>query len=501
MNTLLHNNTLNDHNITLLPSQQTILDNVPALITDGKSVIIEARAGSGKTFILTRLARLLPPDGLCLAFNKDIVTELTEKMPTHILTKTFHAIGFTLLRDRLQTVRIDFKKLSTLASKLRLSPAYPYCQAVDALKTYGYGLNGLPPLTPNEIIDLVSSISIQIPSSVTPDAFANGVLKLFKRSLRDTSTINFADMLYLPLYLAEKHRWTFDKYPYILVDEAQDVSPIRLRLLTSLTDTIIAVGDPFQSIYHFAGASATALDDIATRYNPTTYTLPYSFRCPSTITSLASDLISPASILSLPDAPVGSITDTTLPTSWLPTSPDEAVLCRTNQPLFVLALRLLRDGQPFIFRSDFPTQLISLVKRFKASNHLELQTRISAWLDQQIDLFNNGKIKKGALILAQEKHDTILYLITQTESPENLILTLNQLMLTDVLRLSAPTLSTIHKAKGLEWDTVYILRPDLLPAPFATTETDLEQERNIEYVAVTRAKNRLIYITGFKAST
>ena len=61
-------------------------------------------------------------------------------------------------------------------------------------------------------------------------------------------------------------------------------------------------------------------------------------------------------------------------------------------------------------------------------------------------------------------------------------------------RKNSIVLCTIHKAKGLECDTVYFLEPGLIPSKFATTEEQLIQEENLRYVAVTRAKEKLIYL-------
>lgn len=57
-------------------------------------------------------------------------------------------------------------------------------------------------------------------------------------------------------------------------------------------------------------------------------------------------------------------------------------------------------------------------------------------------------------------------------------------------------LSTIHKAKGLENDRVFFLCPELIPSRFATQPWQYEQERNLKYVAITRAKRELIYVSG-----
>jgi DNA helicase II / ATP-dependent DNA helicase PcrA len=55
-------------------------------------------------------------------------------------------------------------------------------------------------------------------------------------------------------------------------------------------------------------------------------------------------------------------------------------------------------------------------------------------------------------------------------------------------------LSTVHKAKGLESPNVYILHPELMPARYAVQEWQKEQERNVQYVAVTRSKHQLVYM-------
>ncbi|MGL5936651.1 MAG: 3'-5' exonuclease, partial [Cetobacterium sp.] len=55
-------------------------------------------------------------------------------------------------------------------------------------------------------------------------------------------------------------------------------------------------------------------------------------------------------------------------------------------------------------------------------------------------------------------------------------------------------LSTVHKAKGLEADSVYILDHDLMPLQWAVKPWEIEQEKNIKYVAVTRAKSKLVYM-------
>ncbi len=69
-------------------------------------------------------------------------------------------------------------------------------------------------------------------------------------------------------------------------------------------------------------------------------------------------------------------------------------------------------------------------------------------------------------------------------------------MIADIFcpKKDAIVLSSIHKSKGLEYDNVFLLRPDLIPSKFAKTEEELRQENNLMFVAITRAKKEFKYI-------
>ena len=54
--------------------------------------------------------------------------------------------------------------------------------------------------------------------------------------------------------------------------------------------------------------------------------------------------------------------------------------------------------------------------------------------------------------------------------------------------------STVHKAKGLQSPTVYILNPELMPSAHASSDWEIQQEENIQYVAYTRAQVQLVFI-------
>jgi DNA helicase-2/ATP-dependent DNA helicase PcrA len=87
-----------------------------------------------------------------------------------------------------------------------------------------------------------------------------------------------------------------------------------------------------------------------------------------------------------------------------------------------------------------------------------------------------------------DKHDTIIALVSAADTVGDLSLTVQRIFSDKV---TGTTFMTIHKAKGLEADRVYIIYPELMPHPKAS---DVEAEMNIRYVAITRAKKHLTFV-------
>lgn len=469
--------------------QQAIFASIPEDRTT--SWIIEARAGSGKTSTMVALAPSLPANTRFLAFNKAIATELSSSLPREMPASTFHALGLSILRDRIGKFRVDGRKLFSHAKELGLAPIAPYTKIVEMAKTSGLGLPNFPQIAELDAWTwLIDTYDLEIPDGETEASFISKAQALMLRSLSDLKFIDFADMLYLPLHLQAKYRWAFDQYDLLVVDEAQDISPLRQALIEALTSRVIAVGDPYQAIYGFAGAMEGALSALASSFSASRLPLSCSFRCGSDIIAEAAQLIAPATILPRPNAHRGEVTRLSS-AHFDPRSlnRDTMTLCRTNAPLFALAMRMLRARLPFEFRSDMPGALIKFVKRFKAKDLNQLSVRLEGWYDTEIPRLELAK-RKGAIAAAHEKFETLSLLISEHEDIEGLMSTLDRLLRPDF----GPILSTIHKSKGLEAKDVYLLRPDLLPAPFASEGWQLEQERNLHYVAVTRAINTFTYV-------
>jgi len=169
------------------------------------------------------------------------------------------------------------------------------------------------------------------------------------------------------------------------------------------------------------------------------------------------------------------------------------ILCRTTKPLVTLFFSLLIQRKKAVIKgSDIGRDLIGMIGDIKTISELE-----SFWKEElerfKINLKNNGilnPVEHSSYISLKDKIDTLFFIANLVNNITELIETIDTIF-TD--ELDGIILSTIHKAKGLEADRVFIVRPDLLPLPQCRKGWEFIQEKNLEYVAITRAKKDLIY--------
>lgn len=475
------------------PNQEQIF----TLALKEESAIINAVAGSGKTTTVMELARRMPLSGILLAFNKAIAEELSKDLPPNFKASTFHALGFSILKQRLGgKIKVDAKKVFSLIklSGMNENLAYPASQLVGKAKTYGIGVFFL--IDDNEAWAAVldKSSEIDIPEGFNPEQLVKFAKTFLQKSNEDFSTIDFDDMLYLPLILRNRYNWTFDQYPCIIVDEAQDTNGVQIELLKCLTQRVIAVGDRHQAIYAFRGSYYTAMDKIAEAFNAVEYPLDVSYRCPR----LVVDHVRPhvPHIRARENAPDG-ICEQLEKQSFLKTlgeAPLEQclIVCRTNAPIMRLCLLRLRNRQKFTCLSDFPQTLLKSVNMIKANGLADFMTKYAERFDALIESLEKKGLR-NRVALEQDKYDAIQALVSECETLHGLTHLLNKLMYSD----GGPRLSSIHKSKGLQSPTVFFYQSDRVPAAWVIdkgTPDDLIQEQNLYYVACTRAQASLYLI-------
>jgi superfamily I DNA/RNA helicase len=520
-----------------------------AVANTSAHLVINAGAGTGKTSTLIGLLPKLTGSTLILAFNKSIATELATRIPrslTAVRTSTVHSAGLAALRKQTgKRSEIVTSKTSKLISKTlsagqlsRLTGENPKLNAksilrqlISAAKSAGFGIseeagnNPFAPLTFPSLTDLAAWETIASTQEIDThfaaidckmpwEEFLTLAVKLLTASNIDTATVDFDDMIYLPLLSPAP----LPTYSNVAIDEAQDISRTRrLFAYRSLVPTgrLIAVGDKHQAIYGFTGADHTSLASIATETAATELPLSTCWRCSATVITAAQEFA--PSLRARPNAPAGSITTAGIDELLAATDGQpaiaigDAIICRLNRPLAALALELTSRGLPArIEGRDIGRNLLKMLK--ESTTHI-FRDRITK--DNLLQTITNHVREKIELLKAADKFfsasllaDNLAALIavgnsipsTSNQPYHEIELTIQSLFVDDIPRSQFITLTSIHKAKGREWPRVFGLGcNEYLPHRLATSPDQLQQEENLHYVLLTRAQTDFIYVTGVNA--
>lgn len=194
-------------------------------------------------------------------------------------------------------------------------------------------------------------------------------------------------------------------------------------------------------------------------------------------------------------APPGSVSALS---SYEPSSfpANACILCRNTAPLISMAFGLIRRGVGCrVLGKEIGTGLVTLVKKLNALSLDDLDRRLDLYEKREREKF----LRKGEDQAAQDIEDKCsclrVFISAQDPSATIDVLCLRIAALFDDGPSGLLTLSTVHKAKGLEWPTVFILdKAKLMPSKFARTPWAKRQEMNLIYVALTRAQEHLRYI-------
>ena len=486
---------------TWSPYQSNIFEFVKAAPADlkmtyngKKNAVVVAVAGSGKSTTVEASVACIPPGRthIVLAFNKAIADDLKKR---GINARTFHSLTFSpVLRHKRASEPTENKLYQLCDAHLTGIEVELYASFIVRLVglARNAGIGCLQLDTAEAWLGLIEHHDLELDSE---DAKVERAVQLARELLEISNAspmIDFDDML----YLAVRDGLSLPKFDFVFVDEAQDTNPIQraiLRKIMKPESRLIAVGDPAQAIYGFRGADSNSLNAIIEEFDCIELPLTVSYRCPKAVVAHAHRWVS--HIEAAPNAADGSVRD--IGTVWSPKTFErgDLIVCRTTKPLIAAAYQLIKARVPArIMGKDIGKSLASLVNRMKAKGVDRLVEKLAAYTSREAE---KCIAKKQETKAEQIKDKTAALMVIIDSLPETNRTIPAVLEAIDGLFSdygAAVVLATIHKSKGLEADRVFWLNSSQCPSPWATQPWQQQQERNLCYVATTRAKRELVLI-------
>lgn len=518
--------------LTPTPEQAAI---IAAATSTQTNIMISAYAGTAKTSTLEMLAAQLPPQpALALAFNVKIKKEMEQRLPAWFTVKTMNGLGHQAWSKAIngRPLRLEERKLGKLTTKVLQENGFAASgeQWVEVKDWAGAARQA--GLIPKDKDSLAASLIEDTPEAwadlsqqAMPDmALAELAREVLRQSidLAREGEVDFDDQIYCSALLGG----VFPQFPLVLVDEAQDLSPLNhIQVAKSAAKRLIVVGDRKQAIYAFRGADSRSMDKLkALRLEWIDLPLSLTFRCPKIIVR-RSQSHAPGFRAAeanaegtqhnwLPQAAadekgprITHLDQTTDSWSWqwlasLKKTPAAslAIVCRNNAPLLGMAFKLIRQGiGPQMLGRDIGKGLIALSRKIAPKDQIP-RDKIWLLLDdwQREEEAKAKEAGKEHLIAGIVDRAECLRAVLEADGVGDAGAMRQALERLFAKEYGQVVLGTGHKVKGLEYDVVLHLDPFRLPSKWAKKAAQdgdyaqLEQERNLLYVIETRTRDVLV---------
>ena len=502
--------------------------------------VVSARAGTGKTRTLVSVLSKVPERDktLFVAFNADIAKTIAKRVPSgrdNLEVKTLHALGLKACGRAFGGVEVDKDRGRRIAEEVsgadkdaRLKEwSFAIRTVVTRCKNtlsrsaaaVDHVIDILQPDHPEAPVELLRCRLCRRWSPVLSDVvcghqgckgelirevkddrpeFIRQVLECMDRATYKLvpsdvgdeperaypTSVDFDDMCFLPVAMALK----MPKFDRVFVDEAQDLNALQIQLVLGTIargGRICAVGDPFQSIYKFRGAAAGAIDRIVHELDAKVLPMTTTYRCGRLIAQEAATLV--PDFKAAPGMHDGCVhRDVSADRMMREARPGDFILSRINAPLIGMCLSFMREGRrAHILGRDLGAKLNGIVRRAKAVSIPKLREYVLKWAQQESERLLAKGESDEIVRDTQACLDALIEGCVQVYDVQAKISGLFD----DVDEDTAITLSTTHKAKGMERDRVWLLRDTYL-------RRQNDEERNLLYVAITRAKNDLFMVRG-----
>ncbi|MDN5685080.1 MAG: ATP-dependent DNA helicase UvrD2 [Brachybacterium sp.] len=520
--------------------------------TFGTPVCVLAGAGTGKTRALThRIAygvatgQLNPRHVLAVTFTAKAAAEMRSRLRDlgvpAVQARTFHAAALRQLRHFWPRVvggampdimPNKFPGVGEACQRLHLSVDRAALRDIVAEVDW----SRVTMLTPESYPEAAEKA--RRPGVAGFDARSiSRILTQYEEVKKERGVIDFEDvLLHLVGFLTERPdvaREVRGQYKHFVVDEYQDVSALQhslLRLWLGSSDDVCVVGDAAQTIYTFAGARASYLLDFRQEFQRArTIRLERNYRSTPQIVRMANTVLDgargrtkasrltlvsqredgpPPLVESFPDDPAEAdgIADRIqhLVAEGRPAA-EVAILFRTNSQseAFEQALTargigyLVRGGDRFFDRQEVRRAMVSLraatrVEQLDPARAVRDILAQQGWSEKPPETTGSIRDRWDSLNALVGLADTVTS--RQGATMVDLVRELEE----RAEAQSAPvvdgvTLASVHAAKGLEWPVVFVAGASdgLMPISMASTAAEVEEERRLLYVALTRARDLL----------
>ncbi|WP_066425116.1 UvrD-helicase domain-containing protein [Anabaena sp. 4-3] len=486
-----------------------------------------AVAGSGKSSTLRIVAKTLVESGLrpseikICVFGKLNAQDLIKKFGAawKESISTLHSAGFSLLKKHLgikssYDVDVSSLKYKRITQDLELIPKrgsysgrlrqeYIIGNDNDFLKLID--LVRLTNQQPTEDIIRAIALHFEIDDIWKPDLIAQWIqycLNIGEQKAINKEGFDFTDQIWLPVKWRLGDMKGFKPYKFVLVDECQDLNAAQLELALMLagnTGRILAVGDPRQAIMGFAGADDQSYMNIVARTKAVELPLSICYRCPRSHISLVNKIFPYIPIEPAPEAAEGIITHIESDQVEDDLKNGDMIIGRKTAPLVSLCIKLISRGiKATVKGKDIGESLkkdLDDIAKLPGYSYEFFNDAVAMYhgikaqqyqgLDNEEQMLENLKDKIQAITIIYQSHpeargiDDLKYCIDRLFSNDN----------------SPITLSTCHRAKGLESDRIFIYKPEDMPMTWRNQQNwQLEQEKNLLYVALTRSKSELFIV-------
>ncbi len=489
--------------------QQAIFD---CLTLGSGNVVIEAVAGSGKTTTIVETFKRWQAAGntgraIFLCFNKSIAETLASRVPAGVETKTLHSASYGAIRRAFPKLgKVDEHKLDDHARDLvqKKFPTYPPTAhrtiILDLCRSYGLLKGTMTDLTsPEAIIETLAEYSVELEDANTASTLLGDLDKVMRE---DKTRVTFDEML----SFVTDHDVPMPKYTLIALDESQDLNKLQIAIVGKMlaaNGRLFSVGDSRQSCYGFRGADSAAMDRIRDAFRvPANNQLPLSitYRCPKAVVRYAQQFV--AHIEAADSAPEGSVVERqgtlkAFTQTLMELEPGNMVCCRANAPLVSCALKLIANHRRARIKGRDIGKAIGklakdLLKKASDQDVTTLARLAEEYCRKQSEKLRAARKDRQA-DQVEDKCETLLAVIDGAHSIQEVEDRLETLF-SDNADRGAVMFSSIHRAKGLEAETVVWLGPEISDWILDKCKTDAarQQEENLKYICITRAQHTLI---------